>query len=122
MTPGVARDWPAIAVRLPDLPMTGRAARVAAVALGPTQPRLWVKLRGHEKVWAQVAADGQTVFSGALYPRQPKLIEASERVSILVGSAGALDIELNGKRIGPIGPLKKICMVELTAAGFSVSD
>jgi hypothetical protein len=81
-----------------------------------------VRLRARDKVWAQIAADGQTVFSSVLYPLQSKLVEASERIKILVGNAGAVDIFLNDTSIGPIGPLRTMSVVEVTASGALVTN
>ena len=40
--------------------------------------------------------------------------------NLLIGNAGGLEISLNGKPIGPVGPRGQIRIVELTPAGFQI--
>jgi cytoskeleton protein RodZ len=79
-----------------------------------------VDLNAGEEVWISVSSDGRTVFANALQPHETKSIEASEKVRILIGNAGGVEITLNGKPIGPIGPRGQIRVVELTPAGFQI--
>ncbi len=47
-------------------------------------------------------------------------MEASEKIRLLIGNAGGLDVSLNGKPIGPIGPRGQVRIVELTPNGFQI--
>ncbi|MGH9660487.1 MAG: DUF4115 domain-containing protein, partial [Bryobacteraceae bacterium] len=85
-----------------------------------TQLALQVGLTAGEETWIQVSSDGKPVFTSALHANESKLIEASEKVQVLVGNAGGLEIRLNGKPIGPIGPKGQVRVVELTPAGFQI--
>ncbi len=87
-------------------PSDGAAVRVGVIA--------------DEKTWVSISSDGKNVFSDALEPRETKMIEASAKVRLLVGNAGGIEISLNGKPIGPIGPKGQIRIVELTPAGFQI--
>lgn len=79
-----------------------------------------VGLSADEKTWISVSSDGKNIFANALLPHETKMVEASEKVRILIGNAGGLEISLNGKPIGPIGPRGQIRIVELTPAGFQI--
>jgi cytoskeleton protein RodZ len=79
-----------------------------------------VGLSADEKTWISISSDGKNVFANALEPHQTKVFEASEKIRLLVGNAGGLEISLNGKPIGPIGPRGQIRVVELTPAGFQI--
>src|SRR5216683_2160125 len=79
-----------------------------------------VGLSAGEKTWISISSDGKNIFSSLLEPHQTKLVVASEKVRLLIGNAGGLEISLNGKPIGPVGSRGQICVVELTPAGFQI--
>ena len=79
-----------------------------------------VGLSAGEKTWISISSDGKNIFSSLLEPHQTKLVVASEKVRLLIGNAGGLEISLNGKPIGSIGPRGQIRVVELTPAGFQI--
>ena len=79
-----------------------------------------VGLSADEKTWISISSDGKNIFANSLEPHETKVIEASEKVRLLIGNAGGLEISLNGKPIGPIGPKGQIRVIELTPAGFHI--
>jgi len=79
-----------------------------------------VGLSADEKTWVSISTDGKNVFANSLKPHETKVVEASEKVRLLVGNAGGVEISLNGKPIGPIGPRGQIRVIELTPAGFQI--
>jgi cytoskeleton protein RodZ len=79
-----------------------------------------VSLSADEKTWISISSDGKYIFANSLEPHETKIIEASEKVRLLIGNAGGLEITLNGKPIGPIGPKGQVRVVELTPAGFHI--
>ena len=79
-----------------------------------------VGLSADEKTWISISSDGKNVFANSLQPHETKVVEASEKVRLLVGNAGGVEISLNGKPIGPIGPRGQIRVIELTPAGFQI--
>jgi cytoskeleton protein RodZ len=96
---------------------------VAAPSPAPTQADfrpVRVALSADEKTWISISSDGKNVFANALEPHETKMVEASEKVRLLIGNAGGLEVSLNGKSIGPIGPRGQIRVVELTPAGFQI--
>ena len=90
--------------------------RTAADSASP----LRVGLSADEKTWVSISTDGKNVFSNALQPHETKVVEASEKVRLLIGNAGGVEISLNGKPIGPVGPRGQIRIVELTPGGFQI--
>jgi hypothetical protein len=77
-------------------------------------------LSADETTWISISSDGKNVFAQSLEAHQTKIVEASSKVRLLVGNAGGLEISLNGKPIGPIGPRGQVRVVELTPAGFQI--
>ena len=95
-------------------------AEVAGASAEAASP-VRVGLSADEKTWISISSDGKNVFASLLQPHDTKVVEATAKVRILIGNAGGLEISLNGKPIGPIGPRGEIRVVELTPAGFQIS-
>jgi cytoskeleton protein RodZ len=93
---------------------------VAAAPPSADAAAVRVGLSADEKTWVSISSDGKNVFASSLEAHQTKIVEASEKVRLLIGNAGGLEISLNGKPIGPIGPKGQIRVVELTPAGFQI--
>ena len=79
-----------------------------------------VGLSADETTWVSISSDGKNVFAQALEPHETKIVEASSKIRLLVGNAGGVEISLNGKPIGPIGPRGQVRIIELTPAGFQI--
>jgi cytoskeleton protein RodZ len=107
----------------PTSPVPTAPAPTAPVAEAPAPvdaSHVRVGLSADEKTWISISSDGKNVFAQALEPHETKVVEASAKVRLLVGNAGGVEISLNGKPIGPIGPRGEVRAVELTPAGFQI--
>jgi cytoskeletal protein RodZ len=101
------------------------AAAVATPAATPAQPAsasgtLQVVLNASEESWVSVTVDGKLLFTGILQPNDRREINAEEKVKVVAGNAGGLDISLNGKNIESLGARGQVRTVELTRAGAQV--
>jgi cytoskeleton protein RodZ len=74
-----------------------------------------------EPVWVSIQSDGTSVYTGVLEQQHNKELDASSRMTALVGNAGGLEVSLNGKAIGPIGQHGEVRVVELTPAGAHIA-
>ena len=81
---------------------------------------LHVSLAASEDTWVQVWADGKTVLIGVLSPGAVKTVEAVESLRIRTGNAGGLQVTVNGKAAGPLGPKGQIRVVEVTREGVHI--
>jgi len=81
---------------------------------------LHVELAADEPVWVRVRADGKFVFSGTIDANQSRTVDAAGAVEVLAGNAGGLNISLNGKPIGPVGPKGQVRTVQLSSGGFKI--
>jgi cytoskeleton protein RodZ len=79
-----------------------------------------VELVAAEPVWVLARTDGKYLFSGTLDPNQPRTIEANSNVTLRIGNAGGVNVTLNGKRLGPLGPKGQVRTVQLTSGGFEI--
>jgi len=118
---------PQVAIAPLDAPISKEPEAAAAPAPPPTAvvpvastAPLRVELIVGEKTWISISSDGRNIFSSSLEPHETKLVEASEKIRLLIGNAGGVEISLNGKPIGPVGSKGQIRVVELTPAGFQI--
>lgn len=81
---------------------------------------LHVQLTAREPVWVRAFSNGKTLFTVTLAANQTRTVDAKGSVELLLGNAGGIDILLNGKPIGAVGPKGQIRTVQLTLGGFSV--
>ena len=117
--PPIATPAPTPAATAPTAPEP--TAPVSQPAPAPSDTaHVRVGLSADETTWVSISSDGKNVFAQALEPHETKIVEASSKVRLLVGNAGGVEISLNGKPIGPIGPRGQVRIVELTPAGFQI--
>jgi cytoskeleton protein RodZ len=81
---------------------------------------LVVEVIAQRASWIQVNSDGRVVFADTLQAGQSRTFQASERIRILTGNAGGLQILRNGSPVGPIGPEGQIRTVEITADSYNI--
>ena len=60
---------------------------------------------------------GKEVFGKLLAKDETRQIDFAEKALVRVGNAGGVDITVDGKSIGPLGPRGAIRAVELTPDG-----
>ena len=123
-SPKPTESAPAPPVPVEPAPVANPAAQpfpaAGAASAADSASPLRVGLSADEKTWVSISTDGKNVFSNALQPHETKVVEASEKVRLLIGNAGGVEISLNGKPIGPVGPRGQIRIVELTPGGFQI--
>jgi cytoskeletal protein RodZ len=96
----------------PTLAPEGAATATAAAAIrGVT-----VEARVSGRVWAQVEADGQVVFSGILQTGEKKTWKAERALALHVGNAGLVEVTHNGQSLGRLGPAGEVVKREWTSA------
>jgi cytoskeleton protein RodZ len=105
---------PAAPKPVATIPVTSSRQQVAS----PSAMR--VALTATEPVWVSINSDGTHTYSGTLAGGPTREFDASRKMSVLVGNAGSLEISLNGKPVGPIGPKGEIRLLVLTPRGAHV--
>ncbi|MEO8098429.1 MAG: RodZ domain-containing protein [Acidobacteriota bacterium] len=79
-----------------------------------------LKISAKETTWLSVTSGGKQIFSGMLFADQTKTLTAVDNARLKVGNAGGLDVQLNGKLVGPLGEHGQVRDVLLTPEGFSI--
>lgn len=92
----------------------------AANAAPNPNAQVHVELVAAEPVWVLARTDGKYLFSGTIEANETRKVEANNTVLLRVGNAGGVNITLNGKPIGAIGPKGQVRTVQLTPAGFEI--
>ena len=87
---------PTAAAPAPAMARQGEAA-------APADSKVELALTATEETWLSVSSDGTPVFSGLLEANQTKTIEGKEFAKLRVGNAAGLEVQLNGKPLGPLG-------------------
>ncbi len=82
--------------------------------------RLELNLSASEATWLSISSGGKQIFSGVLEPDQTKTVSGLEMARMTVGNAGGLNVQWNGKEIGPIGGKGQVRVVVFTPEGFSI--
>ena len=97
-------------------PMPQPATQPGATEIAPIQ----VQIRATELVWIRIAVDGKYLFSGTMQANETRTVGANQLLQLRTGNAAALDVQWNGKPVGPIGPVGQVRNVEFTPGGFRV--
>jgi len=79
-----------------------------------------VDVAANERTWVSLSSDGKKLFAGVLRASESKKFVIGESAKLLTGNAAALDIRLNGKPIGPIGPRGRVRMVVFTPDAYQI--
>jgi cytoskeleton protein RodZ len=95
------------------------SAPTAAAAAAPGQ--IVLDLTVTEPVWVQISSDSTAVFTGTLEPGAPRQVTVGENAKLLTGNAGGLELRMNGKPVGPIGPRGQIRTVLFSGGTFQIA-
>jgi cytoskeleton protein RodZ len=114
--PPAASEQPAAVQAKPiELPAVSAGAP-AAVSDKPFR----VELTAEEPVWVLARANGKYLFSGTLEANQTRLVEASGTLLLRFGNAGGVNVTLNGKNLGTLGPKGQVRTFQFTSGGFQI--
>ncbi len=91
-----------------------------AVAADAPGARFQVSVTATEDAWISLSSAGKSLYVGVLKPGESKAIEAAGAARLVVGNAGGIDLKINGKSTGPVGPRGQPRNLTITPAGFQV--
>lgn len=118
-TPKPSPPAPSPAAKAAAEPANAAPKNEAARMANPNAP-VRVQLTADEPVWVLARADGKYIFSGTLDANQSRSVEGNEAVTVRLGNAGGVNITLNGKPIGAVGPKGQVREVQFTSGGFHI--
>jgi cytoskeleton protein RodZ len=82
--------------------------------------RIELNLSASEETWLSISSGGKQIFAGVLEPEETKTVSGLEMARLKVGNAGGLNVQWNGKEIGPIGGKGQVRVVVFTPEGFNI--
>jgi cytoskeletal protein RodZ len=82
--------------------------------------KISIDVAATEETWVSVSSEGRTIFSGILDAGQTKQFAVAENARLTTGNAAGLEVRLNGKPIGTIGPRGQVRNVVFTADNAQV--
>ena len=95
-------------------------ASLADYASAQTTDALLLQLHAREQTWLVISPDGKQIFNGVLKANESKTVEAHESARIKVGNAGGLDVSINGKPVGELGPRGKVRLLLVGPNGVRI--
>ena len=119
---------PSVPVALPVSAQNPAPAQTATVEVTEAEAQTTVdginhvvlNLAATEKTWLSITSEGKRIFSGFLEPSQTKTLTGLDAARMTVGNAGGINVQLNGKPIGPIGKSGQVRVVLFTPDNFEV--
>ena len=101
-----------------------KAPPAAAPSSDASQPSSGIQLEliAREETWLAISSDGLMIFKGTLSPHESKTVEGREFAKLRVNNPAALQVKLNGKVLGPLGPPGQFLIVVFTRDKFHVLD
>ncbi|MGH9664507.1 MAG: DUF4115 domain-containing protein, partial [Bryobacteraceae bacterium] len=79
-----------------------------------------INLSATEKTWLSVVSDGKRLFSGVLEPSESKTLQGKQSARLLIGNAGGIEVQWNGRSIGPLGSRGQVCTVVFTRDNYHI--
>jgi len=119
-----ARSSPIVtaAATSPGVPVSTTVAAPLSEAdtLNQDVNQVVLNLNATERTWLSITSGGKVIFSGILQPSQTKTLHGLDEAKMKVGNAGGLEVQWNGKAIGPIGPRGQVRVVKFTPENFQI--
>ena len=104
-TDDIATDNPVNALKA-DQTVPGGPATAVAEPLGsdtPVDTKLRMEIVAKDSCWISVDVDGHPTSRRLMEPGEKRVFNARERLFILIGNAGGVQLKINGKPTKPLG-------------------
>ena len=115
---GTPTETPAGSAPTPTAVPAQPTAAPPAAPVGEGQ--VSVELTATESVWVQVWSEGKTVFSGTLQKDQTRAIPVGPTGRLVTGNAAAVEVRVNGKPVGPLGPKGQVRSVLFNGESYEI--
>ncbi|BEU87337.1 DUF4115 domain-containing protein [Selenomonas sp. TAMA-11512] len=105
-----------------DAPPAEKKAEEKAAPEQPKADGVELTLDFTDRCWTEVTVDGKTAFEGTAEKGKSMTFKGKERVHIRAGNAGAMQVALNGRKMGAAGNVGQVIDREYTPTGETVSQ
>jgi cytoskeletal protein RodZ len=102
------------------------SSAISTEQLGATGPvvadagQIAVAVAATEKTWVSVSSEGKTVYAGMLDADQTKNFALAHDAKLLTRNAAGLDVRMNGRSLGPLGPRGQVRLVLFSQDRFEI--
>jgi cytoskeleton protein RodZ len=90
----------------------------AATPLAPQEAPFSLELKAVEETWVRIQINGHPEKEMILKPGETVSYQASDRIQLLIGNAGGLDLTFNGKALEKVGKSGEVVALIFTPRGF----
>lgn len=94
-------------------------AREAKPAAAASAKKHRLTIEATETSWVEVRIDGDEPFDVMLRQGEKLSWLADDKIALVIGNAGGVSLEFDGKRLEPLGPSGNVARVELTGEGIT---
>ena len=99
----------------PSTPPSGSSSTIElAVPPGREGGGMAVRIVAFKETWLSITVNGRKVFSGTLQPNEARAMSGVEAAKMVIGDAGGIDVNIDGKSLGPIGPAGQVAELMLS--------
>ena len=115
-TPRAPEEKPVVEEKKPLTP----SPPVTATTSVPEKKPFFLQLKAVGETWVSLQVDDQPVKEMTLKPGEGISIQASNRIRVILGNAGGLDLILNGKPLEKFGKSGEVLTLIFTPQGVEV--
>jgi hypothetical protein len=106
----------------PQAPVQTTPAEGSGPQQAAAKSSMHVELIAKEPTWVSFKdSEGKPLMTGLLTPGEPRAFDLEHAGLLRSGNAGGLEVRLNGKSIGPIGPKGGVRQIEFFDGKFRIS-
>jgi cytoskeletal protein RodZ len=106
----------------PTEPASAEAPAAPHSVAAQSASGILLELVARERTWLAVSSDGLMIFKGTLSPHESKTVAGKQFAKLRVNNPAAIEVKLNGKHLGPLGPPGQFLVVVFTRDKFHVLD
>jgi cytoskeleton protein RodZ len=77
-----------------------------------------LKIKVNKTSWISIVADGKTLVSSTLEPGTERTFKASDKIEMVLGNAGGVEISYNGKTVENPGTGQDVRKITFTPSGY----
>lgn len=77
-----------------------------------------VKIHANQDSWISITADGKNIMKGTLPAASEKAVRAKEKVVVVLGNVGGVDVSFNGKPLENLGNGQEVKKITFTPSGY----
>ena len=115
-TPRAPEEKPVVEEKKPLTP----SPSVTATTSVPEKKPFFLQLKAVGETWVSLQVDGQPVQEMTLKPGEGISVQASNRIRVILGNAGGLDLILDGKPLEKFGKSGEVLTLIFTPQGVEV--